>query len=174
MGRSKTLTTNYPVPQDDSEARSAILEVGQAQRKIVRLEAELNDKVAKLKEQYGAKADVHRARVTELTEGLRMFCEANRARLTRDGRVKHHKFDTGEISWRHRPAKVTLKGIDQILERIREAGLTRFIRVKEEINKEAMLEDRENAVGITGVTIGSDGEDFIVTPDEAALEEAPA
>ena len=174
MGRSKTLTTNYPVPQDDSEARSAILEVGQAQRKIVRLEAELNDKVAKLKDQYGAKADVHRARVTELTEGLRMFCEANRARLTRDGKVKHHKFDTGEISWRFRPARVGLRGVEKIIEQVKEAGLTKFLRVKEEVNKEAMLEDRETALGITGVTIGSDGEDFIVTPDEAALEEAAA
>lgn len=57
---------------------------------------------------------------------------------------------------------------------LKKAGLTRFIRTKEEVNKDAMLaskEDRELANGIKGITIGSDGEDFSIEPAEA---EAPA
>ncbi len=134
---------------------------------------EANDPIAALQERYGSDVAPLNERARALTDGLQMFCEVNRERLTRGGKVKFSEFATGKVSWRLRPAKVALKKIEDVIERIKAAGLAeRFIRVKEEINKEAMLEDRAVASSIKGVTIGSDGEDFIVEPFETELKDA--
>lgn len=173
--KMKSTATNFPVPQDDSEARSVIREIGDLNRKGLRLEAELNDKIAKLQEEYGEKVAPIREQALAKQEGLKMYCEVNRERLTNGGKVKFHKFATGEISWRLRPAKVTIRGKDDVIAAIKEARLAKkFLRIKEDINKDAMLEkdNRTMAAAIKGVTIGSDGEDFIVEPFETELAEA--
>lgn len=169
----KTAGSNLPIPQDDSEAREVIREIGDLNRDALRIEAEMNDKIAALQQEYGDRVAPIREAAAAKTEGLKMFCEVNRDRLTGSGKVKYHRFATGEISWRLRPAKVSIRGITDVIEAIKAAKLgKRFIRVKEEINKEAMLEDRAMAGAIKGVTIGSDGEDFIVEPFETELKEA--
>lgn len=170
--KTKAKASNLPIPQDDSEARSSIREIGDLQRQIARAEADLNDEIAALQERYGAQVEPLRDMIEAKTEGLKMFCEVNRERLTRGGKVKFFRFSTGEISWRNRPAKVSLRKIDDVLATIKRLKLeSTFIRVKEEVNKEAMLERRDLASTIAGVTIGSDGEDFIVEPFETELPE---
>lgn len=171
--KTKTAVRPVPVPQSDSEAREAIREIGDRQREVIRLQADMNDRIAALQESYGEMVAPLNARVAELTEGLQVWAEANRTRLTRGNKVKSAEFSTGKISWRLRPARVTLKKIEEVIARIKEAGLgDRFLRVKEEVNKDAMLEDRVTASAIKGVTIGSDGEDFAVEPFETELGEA--
>ncbi|MFV0409772.1 MAG: host-nuclease inhibitor Gam family protein [Paracoccus sp. (in: a-proteobacteria)] len=171
--KTKTAGANLPVPQDDSEAREAIREIGDLNREALRIEAAMNDKIAALQQEYGDQVAPIREQAAAKTEGLKMFCEVNRDRLTRSGKVKFHRFATGEISWRSRPAKVSIRGISDVIEAIKAAKLgKKFLRVKEEIDKEAMLSDRATAGALKGVTIGSDGEDFIVEPFETELEEA--
>lgn len=163
---------NAPVPQDDSEAREALREIGDLNRDVLRLQAEMNDQIAALQQRYGELVAPLQEATTAKIEGLRMYAEANRARLTNGGKVKYFQFATGKISWRLRPAKVSIRGTDAVIEALEAAGLHRFLRTKTEINKEAMLEDRSSAMAIKGVTIGSDGEDFVVEPFETELKEA--
>jgi phage host-nuclease inhibitor protein Gam len=170
------LGSNLPVPQDDSEAREAIRELGDANRDMVRIEADLNDKIALLQQEAGALVEPIKDRIMALHEGLRVFAEANRTRLTGGGKVKSYSFSTGTISWRTRPAKVSIRGIQDVIDAIKAAKLGKtFLRIKEEVNKEAMLstpQSRSLANGLKGVTIGSDGEDFTVEPFETDLQEA--
>lgn len=171
--KQKTTAAALPIPQSDAEAREAIREIGDLNREQMRLEAEMNDQIAALQQHYGNRVSPLIERVAALTGGLQMFCDVNRDRLTGGGKVKSYQFTTGKVAWRQKPAKVSLKKIEEVIERIKAAGLgARFLRVKEEVNKEAMLEDRATATSIKGVSIGSDGEDFIVEPFETELKEA--
>lgn len=172
MAKQKILAAALPIPQSDAEAREAIRELGDLNRERMRLEAEMNDQIAALQQEYGNRVAPLGERLTALTGGLQMFCDVHRERLTGGGKVKSYQFATGKVSWRQKPAKVTLTKIEAVIERIKAAGFAeRFLRVKEEVNKEAMLEDRATASTIKGVKIGSDGEDFIVEPFEAELKE---
>lgn len=170
--KTKTLGVNLPVPQTRDDAADWLRQIGEANRDVARIEADLNDELARLKETAEKKAAPLRETVKGLTEGLKFWAEANRDALTGGGKTKTADLGTGKVSWRLRPPSVRISGMDRVVAAIKQLGLTRFLRVKEEVNKEALLADPETARGIAGVVIGSEGEDFIAEPFEAEISNA--
>lgn len=171
MARSKSAAIAVSVPQSDDEARAMIRELGEIERQITRLNTQLDDRIGKLSEDFGNRAGPLKERSKALHTGLQTYCAAHRARLTNGHKVKRHDFITGEVQWRKNPPKVSLRNVGAVLERLQAAGLTRFLRVKTEVNKEAMLADPDTAAQIEGVRIIDDAEDFIVLPAETDLKE---
>jgi phage host-nuclease inhibitor protein Gam len=169
MSRTKTRGANLPVPQNKDDAARAVQEIGTTDRQIARMEADLNDAIAEMKRQAEALAQPLRERRDAVTEGLKVWAEANRDKLTDGGRVKSADLGTGKISWRFRPPSARVTKVEAVLEHLKKLGLQRFIRVKEEPNKDAMLAEPDVARTVAGVTIGSEGEDFIVEPFEVEL-----
>lgn len=175
--KSKTEATNIRVPQSDDEAAAFVTEIGRHKTEIERIEANLKDDVAALKAKALEEALPAVAAWKAALAGLRTYCEANRARLTRNFTTKTHAFPTGKVSWRARKPKVSLRGkVEDIIDRIKTLGLLQFIRQEEAVNKQAMLDDPTLAKTITGVSIGSAGEDFYVgdEPGDDLVENAEA
>jgi phage host-nuclease inhibitor protein Gam len=168
--KSKTKGANAPVPQTKDEAARWVREIGDNNREIARIEADMNDAIAQLREDAGEKATPLIERTKLLTEGLRTWCEANRAMLTDGMKRKWADLGAGKIEWRTSPPKVTIKGVEAVLTAIKTLGLAQFLRTKEEIDKEAMLREPDKARLVPGVSIGSEGENFSVEPFEAVLE----
>ena len=167
---SKTMGANIVVPQSRDEATAALARIGVAQRKLIRAKADLDDRVAKLKEAAETAATPLAEEVERLTEGLKIWAEANRTALTGGDRTKTVNLGTGEIKWRIQPPRVSLRGsIEVIIDACRTLGLGRFVRVKEEVSREAMLAEAEIARTIPGVAIGTEGEAFVVEPFEIDL-----
>lgn len=158
------------VPQTLDEVNRAIAEIGIAQRERDRIAADMNDALAATREGYEAQAAPYAARIKELTAAVQLWCEANRARLTENGKTKTAKLAAGEVSWRMRPPSVVVRGAEAVLEALRSLGLNRFIRVKEEINREAILIEPEVAAQVKGITV-TQSEDFIVKPWDTDLEQ---
>ncbi|WP_026379386.1 host-nuclease inhibitor Gam family protein [Afifella pfennigii] len=167
--RTKTRGANLPVPQSRDEAAEAVRIVGELSRQIARIEADLNDRIAGLKETAEQQAAPLREQVTAKTEGLKVWAEANRTALTENGKVKFADLGTGKISWRMRPPSVRLRQIDAVIETVQKLGFTHFLRTKVEVSKDAMLADPDKARLVPGVTLGSGGEDFVVEPFEIEL-----
>jgi phage host-nuclease inhibitor protein Gam len=105
-----------------------------------------------------------------MTQGLRTWCEANRDALTENNKRKFADLGTGKIEWKFAPPKVTIRGADDVILRIKTLGLAIFLREKVEIDKEAMLKEPEKARLISGVAIGSAGENFYVEPFESEIK----
>ena len=160
-----------PAPQTDEEADNAIREIGNVQRIVAKIEADMIGRLSDLKSEYEAEAAPSMARLTELRGAVQTYCEANRGRLTRNGRRKTVKFPAGKVEWRARPPSVSLRGVGDIIKHLKDSpGLRRFLRIKEEVNKEALLAEPRAAAGIEGVTIKSGLEDFAITPFGAELD----
>ena len=168
--RIKASAAQYPVPQSRDEVNDAIAKVGLAQRERARIQADMNDELAAVKLRFEEAAKPYNEQIEGLTKGVQTWCEAHRTELTKNGKVKFHNFAAGEIKWRMRPPRVSLRAIENLLETLKRLGLTRFIRVKEEPNKEAMLAEPEAVTGLAGVKI-EQGEDFVIVPFETELEE---
>lgn len=168
--KSKAPAIRIEVPQSRDEVASAILRIGNLQRERVRTETEMNDELALLKARYETTAEPMKLEIIALTEGVNIWCAANRADLTQNGKVKFHNFATGEVRWRITPPKAVIKGVDLVLTALKAAGLTQFIRTKEEINKETILQDESVQHTIPGISI-QQTEEFVVVPFETKLEE---
>lgn len=168
--RLKTDACVVKIPQSQDDVVEAIAEIGRRQRERTRIEAAMNDDLAKVREAWEKQAAPHLDAIKSLTSGVHLWCEANRARLTQDGKVKFAHLASGDVKWRLTPPKVTVRVIENVLETLKQLGLTRFIRVKEEVNKEAVLAEPEAVAPIKGIVI-SQKEEFIVQPFETELEE---
>lgn len=172
--RSKSPAARVAVPQTREEAADYVRRIGEIGRELARREADMNDSLARIKGAVVEAAAPLQAEHKGLHDALQTWCEANRAVLTNGNKVKFADLGTGVVKWALRAASV--KGVPKdpapVLERIKALGLLQFIRTKEEVDKEAMRADPENARRVAGITIGSEGEDFEVVPFEAELERA--
>lgn len=170
----KIRAANLPVPQTKDDAIESVTQVGELQRQVTRLEADMNDRIAAIKTAFEQQAEPLRIALDEKIQGLQIWAEANRAALTGGDKTKTVDLGTGVLKWRLRPPSVRLTGVEAIIAVLKQRGLRRFLRIKEEINKDALAAERDVAIGIPGVAIGSEGEDFIVEPAEMKLAEGAA
>ncbi len=156
------------VPQNRQEAVQSVGRVGELRRLIAGHKSIAEDKVRLAGEQLEQDTALLALELAEHERGLQTYCEANRAALTNDNKVKFHDFGTGRINWRARPASVRITTTVAVaVATIKRMRLGKScLRIKEEINREAMLADPARARKIEGVTITSDGEDFIIEPAE--------
>lgn len=169
MAKARIRGANLPVPQNRDDAAEAVKQVGALNRQIARIEADLNDRISEMKKLAEAEAAPLKERVDAEIEGLKLWAEANRMALTDGGRVKSADLGTGKILWRFRPPSVRISKIEIVIDALKRLGLQRFVRTKEEVNKEAMLAEPDVARTVAGVAIGTEGEDFIVEPFEVEL-----
>jgi phage host-nuclease inhibitor protein Gam len=153
-----------PAPQTKEMCQHDIKRIGDLQRQHARELADVNDKVALLTKDAAPSLDKLQAAITALQTGVQTWCEANREELC--GKGKTANMITGEVAWRQRPPSVGIRGVDAVLETLKRLGLARFIRTKEELNKEAMLNETDAVRGVAGITINTGTEDFIITPFE--------
>ena len=169
MEKQKIKHAVVPIPASLEESAEFVGRIGKEQRKIDWIQTELNDKVEKLKVEAMAKTTPHEGNISQLVEGLFVFAEAHREELTESGKRKTVELPTGIFAWRLTPPSVSLKSIKEVISSLRSLGLRRFLRMKVEVNKEAMLKEPEIAKTVKGVTI-SQREEFVVKPAELEVE----
>nr|DAR93729.1 MAG TPA: host-nuclease inhibitor protein [Caudoviricetes sp.] len=161
--KTDTYSVRYQ-SRDDIEV--AIKEVGDLNRELDRLAIEQNDQLAAITEKYAPLINAIKEQLTPKQDAIQAWCESHRDELTNNGKTKTGTFNTGEVQWRQRPPSVGIRGVDSVLDSLKMRGFTQFIRIKEEINKEAMLNEPDTAASVPGVTIKTGVEDFVITPFE--------
>lgn len=65
-----------------------------------------------------------------------------------------------------------VRGADTVIDRLQVMGLGRFVRSRDEVNKEAVLAEPDAVRGIPGLAIITGLENFSITPFEAQAEVA--
>lgn len=174
MARITRLKTaaREPSPQTRDETAATIRRIGDLAREQARTQSELNDAIAHLTERYQPRLDTLAEQIRALQAGVQTWCEAHRDDLTDGGRSKTANLITGEVSWRVRPPSCRITGAPAVIETLFRLGLGRFVRVKNEINKEAILNEPEAVAGVAGISIASGIEDFVITPFEIEAQRA--
>ncbi|MBE8611497.1 host-nuclease inhibitor protein Gam [Morganella morganii] len=167
--RLKAAAASY-TPQSKEQVSLDIKKIGDIQRELTRIETDINDRIAIITNQHTPQIEALRAECDVLQKGVQTWCEAHRAEITKDGKTKTANLITGEVSWRTKPDSVSIKGVDLVLEALKKLKLDRFIRRKEEINKDAILADKKAVENIKGISIISGKEVFSITPFEQDIE----
>ncbi|TQI78732.1 phage host-nuclease inhibitor protein Gam [Serratia fonticola] len=159
------------VAQTKAEVIEGIKILGDLQRQLTRTETEMNDQIAAVTQYHSPELERLKAEITSYQTGIQTWCEANRDDLTQHGKTKTVNLTTGDVSWRIRPPSCSIKGVDSVIAALKKLKLTRFIRAKEEINKEAILNETDAVKNIPGITINRDLEDFAIIPFEQESSE---
>ncbi|ULJ61037.1 host-nuclease inhibitor Gam family protein [Wielerella bovis] len=170
--KTRVKTSAQIAAQNKDEAIVFIREIGDIMREVKRLETNMNDGIAELQEKYAEQSAPLNARISELSSAVQLWGEANRNELTDNGRVKFADLVTGIIKWRNDPPKVSVTGVQAVLALLRnDPELERFIRVKEEINKEAILNERDkfDKGQVAGLKIVDGKEQFVIEPHDQQL-----
>jgi phage host-nuclease inhibitor protein Gam len=169
---SKQKTKAGPhAPQTRDECAKAIADLGRTARALARAEASMNEEIASVTEAYQPKIDELKAAIELQTEVIRVWCEAHRVELTSGNKVKFANLVTGNIEWRKATDSVIApKDQAAVIALLEEKQLHRFIRVKKEVNKEAILADRDAIKGIPGLSIRIGKESFYVVPFEQEVQ----
>jgi len=163
--RIKSAAAVY-VPQSKEDVISDIKKIGDLQRELDRSETEMNDAIGNITEKYAPGIEALKNDIETISKGVQSWCEAHRDELTQGGKTKTASLITGKVEWRNRPPSVAVRGADSVLDTLRRLGLERFIRTKEEINKDAILNEPTALEGVAGITVRSGIEDFAITPFE--------
>jgi phage host-nuclease inhibitor protein Gam len=163
MKRLKRPAEAVRVPQSITEASASLAEIGAAQRELAVIQAALDETIAAAKTAAEAGAAPHKAAIEARTRGLQVWAAANRGLAS----GKTITLAAGTLGWRARPPSVRIGNMAAAIEFMATMGLDRFLRIKREINKEALLAEPQAATRVPGVSVGSAGEDFIVDPNSA-------
>lgn len=157
------------IPENLVEAADLITRIAAEQRAVDAIENDLNEQVAAKQKKAMEDALPHNRTIAGLVRGLFIFADANREKLTDDGKTKIVQVPTGSFGWRLNPPSVHLRNKKKVIAELKKLGLKRFIRTLEEVDKEAML--KEPGVKVPGVKIVQD-EIFSVKPNtlEAGVE----
>ena len=138
LRKIKTPAPRWPVKSIE-EVDDSIKRIGDLQRERERIEAEMNDQLATVKESYEQKAAQPTEELRARLDAVRRWCEPRRNTIAPSS--KTGKFKTGEVSWRNRPPKVSIRGKEAVIQALQTAGLERFLRRKVEIDRTAILRE---------------------------------
>lgn len=155
--------------QSLEQVQDFIRHIGDKNREVTRLQAKMNDEVAVITSSYTESINTLKQEIEQMTGAVEIWCAANRSKILEKG-LKTANLITGEVSWRFNPPSVSLRKIEDVLASLKEKGLTQFIRVKEEVNKEAILADPLAVKDVAGVTIKSGQEFFEIKPFEVEVK----
>ena len=164
--RLKSAAAPY-ASQTKEDCQRDIKRIGDLQRDLARETAAMNDKIAQATEAAAPRLEALKERIEALQKGVQTWCEANREELC--GKGKTANLITGEVSWRQRPPSVTVRGVAAVIAALKRMKLTRFIRLKVEVNKDALLTEIPVAKTVPGITINTGAEDFIIAPFEVEV-----
>jgi phage host-nuclease inhibitor protein Gam len=156
-------------PQNLAEAAQSLTDIGTVKRRIEELNRALNEEVECAKSEAAKKVAPLEEKRQQMIEGLYVFAGRHRAELTQDGKTRTVSVVSGDFGWRMTPPAVSIRNTEKVLAELHSRRLTAFIRTKEEINKEAMLANQENALPVPGVKI-SQHEEFFAKPSEVDAE----
>ncbi len=164
--RIKSAALEAGTPQSREEVAALIRRIGDVSRDFERRRAAMNDEIAAITARYQPDLEALDKEAQSMQQGVQTWCEANRDELTRGGRVKSANLVTGEVQWRQRPPSVRVRALEMVIETLERLGLGRFLRVKTEINKEAVLADPKAVEGIVGLVVVTGVVDFVIVPFE--------
>ncbi len=163
---TKELAEELPVPQSDQEADDLIARIAELDVERDGVLAKLNADTALLKKNAEESISHKTAEISRLAKGLNIYFKANQERLTEDGKRRSHRFARGDIGLRMGRASVKLVNTKRIiLHCLRKPMLRRiFLRIKFEVNKQAILAHQDLASNIKGIKLVEPQDYFFVRP----------
>jgi phage host-nuclease inhibitor protein Gam len=138
------------IPSSLSEAIAYLTSIGSKQREINRVKREAKAKIEAINSDVKKTIEVLTKDRDAFFTSLFTFSSTHKKELTKDTRSQ--KTDAGTFGWRWTTPYVDIaEGVsdEKIIATLKRKGLTDYIRIIEELDREAMLRDRPEVPGVS-------------------------
>jgi phage host-nuclease inhibitor protein Gam len=167
-----------PVPQTREQFEALAVELATTMREIARINSNAADRVARVKLDAKEATAALGKREDVLWLALQAYAGAHRSELLTADR-KSVAIAAGTIGWRLGKAKIVTTGgaePDDVVAWLVDQESDQFLRIKTELDKEALLAAPDQVEKIPGIAIFQ-GDEFFFKPldlDEEKVKRAPA
>lgn len=168
----KTKTQSIAVPQNKEAALLLMKKWHDKTLSLQVIKAAQDEQLARIKHEHAQCVVPLNEEIAELAQAIQLYCEAHRDELTDHNRVKFADFGVCVARWRNASASVQVSNNAKALEALRQIpDYDRFIRTKQEINKDAILNERDlfELGQVPFVKVVHGGEQFSLEPCEQEL-----
>jgi phage host-nuclease inhibitor protein Gam len=137
------------VPETLAEANNLMLRLGEYERELEATALTLEAAIAGAKEAANQIAGPIEAAHAATVKALEAYANRERKSLL-PGTKKSVVLPGGEFGWRTTPGKVTISKVaaESIVDNLKQLGLTKYLRVTTEVDREALLKDRPILSGV--------------------------
>ncbi len=149
MARKKVMGSSF---ESWDEVDTALKQIGEIDRELSMIEAAQNEQIDQVKTQAKSTMAPLADRKAGLELAIRDYAEANRAEFAS---VKTKILTFGSVGFRL-STKVLVKRVGDTLQSLKDLGLSACIRVKEEIDKEAMKNLDKETLANVGAALKSE------------------
>ena len=169
---SKAKKMPVPVLKNLDEVSEYIGKIGNLVRQVKHIENQRDQEIADLEAEVAADVAPLVAEFHQAFAAVDLYAKTNKRELLAGSDAKTARFPAGSIKWRLEPLATKIKGVKTVIEEIKKLKLgKKFLRTRVTINKEAMLDNKELAETIPGVSIVGGVTDIMtVTPNEHGAE----
>lgn len=160
------------------EVDSSLYELAQIESKLAKKEALMNEKIQKIKDQYDEETAQERAAKLSITQDVEGYLILNKSEFDK---IRTKKLVHGTVGFRYGTPKVLnlskKYSTKTVLELAKKLFKTKYVRQKEELNKDAILADYasgkldDSKVASFGARIDK-GETVVINIDWESLESA--
>lgn len=156
-------------PDSLTGANRLIQGIGEFQVEQQDIVQKANEEIKKIRNEANRKFKIKAGAIRRRLIGLFIFYQENWKELTQEGRRKIYNAVAGPFGSRIAPRKVNIRNKEKVIKNLKARNLEKFIRLLEEIDKEAILAaDPDLFSDVSGIKITQD-EIFIVTPAETGI-----
>jgi phage host-nuclease inhibitor protein Gam len=163
MARKRIEGTQFTTWDDVDQA---LREIGEIDRDLALIEGDANHAIDELKAKAKTDSKPLLDRKAALELAMKEFCEANRGEFAK---VKTKALTFGSVGFRL-STKVLIKRVGDTLQALKDLNLTGCIRIKEEIDKEALKNLDGNTLAEVGASLRTENA-FGYEIDRAKLPE---
>ncbi len=169
MAKKKTIVMTA-IPQSQEELIDYLKELNQAARKRENIITKSQEKIEEIERQIGREIKPLEEEIEKRAEGIYLYCQLKRAELTNNGKTKTVSLPGGTILWRFNPPSVKVKNEEAAISELESNNLLNLIRVKKEVDKEAILRNPGITFGLKNLKIEEGVEVFVIKPAEVKIE----
>lgn len=162
---------SFPMPATQQEAEHLLATIGRLQSRVTKLGLDQEARQLAIAESFAESVNEINAEIEGAFQAVHAWAEAHKGELLK-GDSKTAKLSTGELSWRLTPPAVKLTNVEKVLAQFKAKKLKNFIRVKFEVDKEAILKAGQGELderGITGIKV-TQAEEFVAKPYSTEIE----
>jgi phage host-nuclease inhibitor protein Gam len=154
----------YYAPQTIQEADLSVSEIASLRQTISESELGEETQIERIRKEGATFRRPLQEQLAELERGVQAFAEGHRDDLTQGGRTKSVKLTSGELQWRMTPPELVVSSkvkVATIIATLKRRGLARFVRVKEELDKQALKKEPDVIGTVRGLRLDQH-EEFII------------